>query len=257
MGRGASAFPFGSHLVSLRSGPCRPAAFGCCAVPDLPFVFFPVSPPPPPSAGDGMEEFGFEDLVGMRGPISRLFENAATVLLSNAVFMAVAAFIPLLAGRLAINVLAPHWQLLKLAADTATQMSPAAAAFVALAADTKAAASAAAALASGAAAASRAIAAANATAASANASALVSAFANASSTATSALLANASAGNATVSAIANASATAVAVVSSTAAAAAAASEGTSAGRLAALAIDLETQLAPPPLSDLLVLGVGA
>lgn len=37
-----------------------------------------------------MEEFGFEDLVGMRGPLCRLFENATTVLLSNAVFMAVA-----------------------------------------------------------------------------------------------------------------------------------------------------------------------
>ena len=173
-------------------------------------------------AADGLggDEFGFEDLVGLRGPLWRLFENAATVLLSNAVFMALAAFIPLLAGRLVVaTVPFSGLGLLHSVAASASAFASAALADPA-----------------------------HATAA---------ALAAAASPATAAAAAAASLTAVTAStpppqpAGANSSA---AVAVEAGGDKLPAPGGT--GRLASLATELEAQLAPPPLSDLVVLAAG-
>lgn len=51
------------------------------------------------------EEVPLEEMVGLRGNIRQLFDNAGTVLVSNAIFLGIFILIPLLAGRLALRVL--------------------------------------------------------------------------------------------------------------------------------------------------------
>lgn len=70
-------------------------------------------PPPPP----GLEELILADMVGLRGPLSVLFENAFTVLVSNALLLFAAAYIPLVAGRAALRALG-SWQPSARAAST-------------------------------------------------------------------------------------------------------------------------------------------
>lgn len=65
-------------------------------------------------AGDGGPLFGFfeldpdevplEEIVGLRGHIRNLFDNAGTVLVTNAVFLGVFTLIPLLIGRLTLRL---------------------------------------------------------------------------------------------------------------------------------------------------------
>ena len=54
-------------------------------------------------------DLAFEDLVGLRGPLSRLFEHAATLATSNALFILIAAFFPFNFGR-AVLVWLNFWQ---------------------------------------------------------------------------------------------------------------------------------------------------
>lgn len=49
------------------------------------------------------DEVPLEEVVGLRGPIRNLFDNAGTVLVSNAVFLCVFTLIPLLIGRLTLR----------------------------------------------------------------------------------------------------------------------------------------------------------
>lgn len=46
------------------------------------------------------EEAALEEVIGLRGPIRILFDNAGTVLVTNAIFLGIFALIPLLVGRL-------------------------------------------------------------------------------------------------------------------------------------------------------------
>ena len=52
------------------------------------------------------EPMAFEELVGLRGPIRLLFENAGTVIFSSAVFMAAALWAPFMWGRITIRGIA-------------------------------------------------------------------------------------------------------------------------------------------------------
>ena len=49
------------------------------------------------------EPMAFEELVGLRGPIRLLFENAGTVIFSSAMFMAATLWAPFTAGRITIR----------------------------------------------------------------------------------------------------------------------------------------------------------
>ncbi len=49
------------------------------------------------------EPMAFEELVGLRGPIRLLFENAGTVIFSSALFMAAALWVPFTCGRVTIR----------------------------------------------------------------------------------------------------------------------------------------------------------
>jgi len=55
--------------------------------------------------GAAAEELVLDELVGLRGPLGSLAENAAMVLVSNALFLTLAAFLPFTAGRLALAAL--------------------------------------------------------------------------------------------------------------------------------------------------------
>lgn len=50
------------------------------------------------------DEVPLEEVVGLRGPIKNLFDNAGTVLVSNAMFLGVFTLIPLLIGRLTLRL---------------------------------------------------------------------------------------------------------------------------------------------------------
>jgi hypothetical protein len=50
------------------------------------------------------EEVPLEEMVGLRGNIRSLFDNAGTVLVSNAIFLGIFTLIPLLVGRMALRV---------------------------------------------------------------------------------------------------------------------------------------------------------
>ena len=52
------------------------------------------------------EPMTFEELVGLRGPIRLLFENAGTVIFSSALFMAAALWAPFMWGRITIRAIA-------------------------------------------------------------------------------------------------------------------------------------------------------
>ena len=52
------------------------------------------------------EPMAFEELVGLRGPIRMLFENAGTVIFSSAMFMAAALWAPFMWGRITIRGIA-------------------------------------------------------------------------------------------------------------------------------------------------------
>eukprot|EP00178_Gracilaria_changii_P025840 TRINITY_DN793_c1_g4_i1.p1 TRINITY_DN793_c1_g4~~TRINITY_DN793_c1_g4_i1.p1 ORF type:complete len:1115 (+),score=186.48 TRINITY_DN793_c1_g4_i1:299-3643(+) len=52
------------------------------------------------------DEVPLEEVVGLRGHIRNLFDNAGTVLISNAIFLGIFTLIPLLIGRLALRLLA-------------------------------------------------------------------------------------------------------------------------------------------------------
>jgi len=49
------------------------------------------------------EPMAFEELVGLRGPIRLLFENAGTVIFSSALFMAAVLWVPFTCGRVTIR----------------------------------------------------------------------------------------------------------------------------------------------------------
>lgn len=49
------------------------------------------------------EPMAFEELVGLRGPIRLLFENAGTVIFSSALFMAATLWVPFTCGRVTIR----------------------------------------------------------------------------------------------------------------------------------------------------------
>lgn len=51
------------------------------------------------------EEVPLEEMMGLRGNIRQLFDNAGTVLVSNAIFLGTFTLIPLLVGRLALSAL--------------------------------------------------------------------------------------------------------------------------------------------------------
>ncbi|KAI0562972.1 hypothetical protein FGB62_48g135 [Gracilaria domingensis] len=52
------------------------------------------------------DEVPLEEVVGLRGHIRNLFDNAGTVLISNAIFLGIFTLIPLLIGRLALRLFA-------------------------------------------------------------------------------------------------------------------------------------------------------
>lgn len=51
------------------------------------------------------EPMAFEELVGLRGPIKLLFENAGTVIFSSALFMAAVLWVPFTCGRVTIRAI--------------------------------------------------------------------------------------------------------------------------------------------------------
>ena len=63
----------------------------------------PAAPHVPAVVRHDDEPMAFEELVGLRGPIRLLFENAGTVIFSSALFMAVALWVPFTCGRLTIR----------------------------------------------------------------------------------------------------------------------------------------------------------
>lgn len=60
------------------------------------------------------DDIPLEEVVGLRGNIRNLFDNAGTVLISNAIFLGVFALIPLLIGRLSLHLFALRTLKLKL-----------------------------------------------------------------------------------------------------------------------------------------------
>ncbi|GBG74019.1 hypothetical protein CBR_g17730 [Chara braunii] len=58
--------------------------------------------------GVGNDEVPLEELVGLQGPVLHLLENAVTVIVSNALFLAIAVLVPFTIGR-AVIVLAGHF----------------------------------------------------------------------------------------------------------------------------------------------------
>lgn len=73
------------------------------------------------------EEVPLEEMVGLRGNIRQLFDNAGTVLVSNAIFLGIFTLIPLLVGRLALRILflRSRWISESLAATAVVDMAAA------------------------------------------------------------------------------------------------------------------------------------
>lgn len=66
------------------------------------------------------DEVPLEEMVGLRGQIRNLFDNAGTVLVSNAIFLVIFTLIPLLVGRLALRVASLHTFPLEMASQYLT-----------------------------------------------------------------------------------------------------------------------------------------
>lgn len=77
----------------------HPAAAEAALQPEL-------AAPAVPAMPAGQEPMAFEDLIGLRGPVRLLFENAATMILSGAMFILGALWLPFTWGRLIIKAIA-------------------------------------------------------------------------------------------------------------------------------------------------------
>lgn len=106
--------PQPAHAVDQQQPPLRPA-HAEPAVPAMPPVpeehampAAPADPAAPAVAAHpvGDEPMAFEDLIGLRGPVRLLFENAGTMILSTAMFMVGALWLPFTWGRLTIKSIA-------------------------------------------------------------------------------------------------------------------------------------------------------
>lgn len=89
----------------------------------------------PDEHGDGGALFGLfeldpdevplEEVVGLRGHLRNLFDNAGTVLISNAIFLGIFTLIPLIIGRVTLHVVSLHvmpWNALLRGNGTSTEL---------------------------------------------------------------------------------------------------------------------------------------
>ena len=94
VGHAEPAVPAGPVLQDMPEGHAEPDVPAAPAVPAV------------AAQAVGEEPMAFEDLVGLRGPVRLLFENAGTMILSTAMFMIGALWLPFTWGRFTIKSIA-------------------------------------------------------------------------------------------------------------------------------------------------------